>query len=536
MINNLSRRDFLKTTGAMAAVAATSGIVSSFSSNQNEVDILIKNGLIIDGTGSIGFSGSIGITGDTITDIGNLGVITAKKIIDAGGTVIAPGFVNIHCHTYGGIINQPGFSSVMQGITTELGGLCGDSTGPTRNGKNIGDYLDEMSKEKLGINFATLVGHGTIRSLVVGQEGREPTADELKKMKALVEEAVQGGAFGLSTGLEYTPGTFAKLPELIELSKPLKKYGLQYASHMRNEDFFLLDAIQETLTIGREAECPVEISHLKVQGKPNWGNIDRVLEMIEKASQEHGNVNFDCYPYTAYATGLSNLFPTWSREGGTARFRERLQDKKSAEEIKDYVIKKVESLGSWNSVMITSARGENRKYGGMRMDDIARDKGTDPYDETVAMMLSGGADTVCFGMSEENTKRILAHPLCMICTDGSAQAKGAGIVHPRNFGAFARVLGQYTRDEKICDLQDAIHKMTGLPAGKIGLKKRGILKKGNYADIVIFDPKTVNDTATYQNPKEYPTGISHIIINGKIAVENGEHTGALAGQVLRFEP
>ena len=370
----------------------------------------------------------------------------------------------------------------------------------------------------------------------MGQEGREPTSAELQKMRALLDEAVQGGAFGLSTGLEYTPGSFAKTPELIELSRALKPYDLLYASHMRSEDNFLLEAVEEALTIGKEAGCPVQISHLKVQGKPNWDKTDRLFDMIEAASEERGNVHFDRYPYTAYSTGLANLFPVWSREGGNARFMERLQDEKLAEQIKSYVTDKVQSLGSWHSIMITRVRGEDSKYAGWRMDDIALDKNIDPYEETLTMMLSGGASTVCFGMSEENTKRILAHPLCMVCTDGSAQAKSPGTGHPRTFGSFPRVLGYYTREQKIFDLPTAIHKMTAMPAEKLHLEKRGRIRPSYYADIVIFNPETIKDTATYEDPKQYPVGISHLLVNGEIAVKDGEHTGTLAGRVIRFQP
>jgi N-acyl-D-amino-acid deacylase len=536
----LTRRNFLKDSGAAAVSIFISDGLLKCIRNPNvtpqEFDILIKNGIIIDGSGNQGFKGSVGVIGDEIAAIGDLKDAAGKITIDASGQVVAPGFINIHSHTLEGIINLPGYSSIMQGITTELGGNCGGSQGPTRDGKNVGDYLNDMSKEKLGLNFATLVGHGTIRRLVIGEEGREPTLAELQKMRALVDEAVQGGAFGLSTGLEYTPGSFAKTPELIELSRVLKPYNLLYASHMRNEDNFLLEAVKEALTIGKEAGCPVQISHLKVQGKPNWDKIDRLFDMIETASEERGNVHFDRYPYTAYSTGLANLFPVWSREGGDTRFRERLQDKKLAEKIKSYVIDKVKSLGSWHSIMITRGRGEDSKYAGWRMDDIALDKKKEPYEVALTMMLSGGAGTVCFGMSEENTKRILAHPLCMICTDGSAQAIGPGTGHPRFFGSFPRVLGYYTREQKIFDLPTAIHKMTAMPAEKLHFEKRGRMLPGYYADIVIFNPETIKDTATYEDPKQYPVGISYVLVNGQIAVRNGEHTGTLAGRVIRFQP
>lgn len=533
----MSRRAFLTTAGGAAGLAVTGNLVYCVQ-ERGTYDILIKNGLIIDGTGSPGYEGSVGVIGDTIAEIGTIGDARASIVIDAGESVIAPGFINIHSHTGSGIVNSPGYSSILQGVTTEIAGQDGSSRGPAGNGNTIGSYLDELSRQELGLNFATMVGHGTIRNAVIpNNEDREPTSGELARMRALVEEAVQQGAVGLSTGLEYTPGAFAKTPEIVEMAKALSPYGLPYASHMRNEDNFLLEAVEEALTIGREAGCPVQISHLKVQGQRNWNKIDRVLELIENASSERGNVHFDRYPYVAYSTGLSNLFPVWSREGD--RFLERIADSSLKDRIRNEVENKVRTLGSWNSVMVSRVRtGEDRKYTGWRMDEIAGDRNTDPYEETVAMLTRNGGSVgmVGFGMSEENTKRILAHPLGMICSDGSAlSSESGGSPHPRNFGAFARVLGYYTREEKIFELHTAIQKITSMPAEKLRLKKRGILKKGNFADIAVFDPASIKDTATFQDPKQYAEGVSHVLVNGKLAVDNGKHTTVLAGRTLRFE-
>ena len=531
---DLNRRKFLKVTGAAVAVAAAGNLVNC-SQDPRQFDIIIRNGLIIDGSGSPGFTGSVGIIDDLVSDIGILSNAAAPVVIDAEGLVIAPGLINIHSHTGSSIVNNPGYSSILQGVTTEIAGQDGSSRGPSDEGRNIGDYLDELSQQELGLNFATMVGHGTIRGLVIGQSDREPSSNELARMRSLVDEAIQSGAVGFSTGLEYTPGSFAKTPELIEMAKALEPYGLPYTSHMRNEDNFLLEAVEEALTIGRDAGCPVQISHLKVQGESNWDKIDPLFEMIETASSQRGNVHFDRYPYVAYSTGLSNLFPTWSREGG--RFLERLSDASLEKEITTYVVNKVRTLGSWNSVMVSRARAEeDQKYAGWRMDEIAADKNTEPYAETVAMLLRNGGSVgmVGFGMGEENTKRILSHPLGMICSDGSAMTtESSGSPHPRNFGAFARVLGHYSRDEKIFDLPTAIHKMTAMPAEKLLLEKRGKLKRDFFADIVVFDPDNVKDNATFQKPKQYAEGIRYVLVNGKFAVKDGKHTGVLAGCVLR---
>ena len=274
-----------------------------------------------------------------------------------------------------------------------------------------------------------------------------------------------------------------------------------------------------------------------MQGQRNWNKIDRVLELIENASSERGNVHFDRYPYVAYSTGLSNLFPVWSREGDG--FLERIADSSLKDRIRNEVENKIRTLGSWNSVMVSRVRSaEDRKYTGWRMDEIAEDRNQNPYEETVAMLTRNGGSVgmVGFGMSEENTKRILAHPLGMICSDGSAlSSESGGSPHPRNFGAFARVLGYYTREEKIFELHTAIQKITSMPAEKLRLKKRGILKKGNFADIAVFDPALIKDTATFQDPKQYAEGVSYVLVNGKLAVDNGKHTTVLAGRTLRFE-
>ncbi|KPK77927.1 MAG: hypothetical protein AMJ79_01590 [Phycisphaerae bacterium SM23_30] len=503
------------------------------SAEPRQFDILIKNGFIIDGSGSEAFSGSVGIIGDKIAAVGKLEGVRADQVIDAANLTVAPGFINIHGHTNGTLLSHPeGMSSIMQGVTTEIGGQCGGS-----RGWKVGDYLDTLETRDIGINFATMVGHGTVRSAVLGQADREPTAEELQRMRAMVEEAIQGGAVGLSTGLEYTPGNFARMPELIELARALKPYGLPYATHMRNEDRQLLEAVAEALTISRQAECPVQLSHLKVLGKPNWYKIDRLFEIIEKASGERGNLHYDRYPYIAYSTGLSIIFPGWSKEGGNKQFLERLKDAALAEKIRREVQVKIDQLQSWHALMITSVRNEaDIKYVGWRMDDIARDKGADPYQEAVAMLLrnGGSVSTVGFGMDEENTRRILSHPLGMIGSDGSALPLEGGMVHPRSFGAFARVLGYYCREQKIFDLPTAIKKMTSMPAEKLKLDKRGRLETGYYADIAIFDPAAIKDTATFEKPRQFAVGVHHVLVNGKFAVKDGQHTGTLAGRPLRF--
>ena len=533
----ITRREFLRITGAGAVLGAGLSGCSIFqtgSSEPKEFDILIKNGWILDGAGKAGYRGSVGIIGDKIAALGSLDRAAAPQIIDAANLAVTPGFINIHGHTDGNLLTNPeGMSSVMQGVTLELGGQCGGS-----RGWNVGEYLDELESRQIGVNFATMVGHGTVRNAVLGSTDRDPTSQELEQMRQMIDQAIQGGAVGLSTGLEYTPGNFSQTPELIELARALKPYQLPYATHMRNEDRFLLEAVEEALTVGKQADCPVQISHLKVLGKPNWHKIDPLFEMLEIASRECGDVHFDRYPYTAYSTGLSIIFPTWSKDGGDRRFLERLQDASLLPRLRTDVQVKIDQLQSWHALMVTGLRhADDRKYIGWRVDDIARDKNNDPFDEAVALLLrnNGDVSTVGFGMDEENTRRILSHPLGMIGSDGSAVPLEGGMVHPRSFGTFARVLGYYCRQEKIFDLPAAVKKMTSMPAEKLKLDRRGKLEKGYYADIAIFDPATVIDTATYENPRQFPLGVHHVLVNGKLTVQNGKHTGTLAGRPLRFK-
>ncbi|MCP4713056.1 MAG: D-aminoacylase [Planctomycetes bacterium] len=534
---HINRREFLRIAGSSAILGVGlpgCSIFQTGSADPLEFDVLIKNGLIVDGSGESGYPGSIGIIDDKIAAIGSLDHAIAPQIIDATNLVVAPGFINIHGHTDGNLLTNPeGTSSVMQGVTLELGGQCGGS-----RGWNIGEFLDELDDLDIGINFATMVGHGTVRNAVIGSTNRDPNTQELEQMRQMIDQAIQGGAVGLSTGLEYTPGNFSKTPELIEIARALKPYQLPYATHMRNEDRSLLEAVEESLMIGREADCPVQISHLKALGKPNWHKIDPLFKMLEIADKERGNVHFDRYPYIAYSTGLSIIFPTWSKDGGNQRFLERLQDASLQQRIRADVQVKIDQLQSWHAIMVTSVRHEDdRKYIGFRVDDIARDKGADPFEEAVALLLrnNGSVSTVGFGMDEENTRRILSHPLGMIGSDGSAMPLAGGMVHPRSFGTFARVLGYYCREEKIFDLPTAVKKMTSMPAEKLRIDRRGKLEKGFYADIAIFDPATVKDTATFEKPRQLPLGVNHVLVNGKLTVQNGEHTGTLAGRPIRFK-
>jgi N-acyl-D-amino-acid deacylase len=359
-------------------------------------------------------------------------------------------------------------------------------------------------------------------------------------MAGMVSEAIRGGACGLSSGLEYTPGGFASRDELAAIAAPLAGTGLPYASHMRNEDDALLAAIEEALFVGRIAGVPVQISHLKAQGERNWWKAVVVVETLEFARASGVDVHFDRYPYVAYSTGLSNLFPLWSRDGGTDAFLARLDDDAQSARIERAVRDKIAQLGSWNSVQITSTGNDALSWArGRRLGDLAGERGSEPYALLLDIMRADRASSgmVGFGMSEDNTAFFLRHPLGMVCSDGSALAttgpQASGSPHPRSFDTFPRVLGHYVRERRIMPLQTAIRKMTSMPAGKLRLDGRGRLARGVFADIVVFNPATVADRATFEKPHQYPVGIPHVIVNGEAVIRDGEHTGAHPGRVVR---
>jgi N-acyl-D-amino-acid deacylase len=384
-----------------------------------------------------------------------------------------------------------------------------------------------------------MVGQGTVRGAVVGNEDRPATEEEMARMKALVAEAMEQGAVGLSSGLEYTPSGFATREELVELASVLAGTGYPYASHMRNEDDGVLAAVEEALHVGRLAGVPVQISHLKAQGERNWWKASVILDLLEDVRDAGVDVHYDRYPYVAYSTDLSNLFPNWAKSGGNRAFLERLDDPEARPALEVYARGKVAQLGSWNSIQISSTRTEGNEWvRGRRLGDAAREAGEEPFAMAVRLLREeGSVGMIGFGMSEENTARILSHPLGMVCSDGTVFAPSGplsgGSPHPRSYGTFPRVLGHYVREKKVMSLETAIHKMTGLPARKIRLQDRGVIRPGAYADLVAFDPSTVRDTATFEEPHQYPEGIGLVVVNGVLTVRDGKMTGELAGRPVR---
>ncbi|MCL5031486.1 MAG: D-aminoacylase [Bacteroidetes bacterium] len=562
-MKKINRRKFLQSSSLLgvSALAFGSTTLNRFSLRSNGFDVLIKNGKIIDGTGRAEYSSDIGIKDGKILAIGNLNSSDALKIIDAKGLKAVPGFIDIHSHTdVDLILNPKAESKIRQGVTTEVTGQDGFSWGPLggpeldktlKNFKEeygedlscrtLKEFLDNFSSRKFSPNLITMLGLGTIREVFVGLDNRPATKDEMNLMFTEVVKGIEAGAVGVSTGLEYTPGSFASTEELIELCKAVpEKYRL-YATHMRNEDDTVLEAIDEAIKIARESGSRLQISHLKVSGKSNWYKADEALEKIDKAIAEGIEVHADRYPYVAYATGLSNYFPLWSRDGGTEKFMERLKDSSLKDKIKQYADKKASNLdGDWNGILISNIpKDDMRIYQGKTIKQIADENGLDYYDAAVKLILDSenSVDIVGFGMEEKSTEKIIAHPRVMIASDYGSHAPyppmNKTIAHPRSYGTFPRSIAKYVRERKICSLEEMIKKMTSMPADKINLSDRGRIEEGRAADVVLFDYDKIQDKATYTDPHQYPDGIPYVIVNGEVVIHQGEHTGAFPGKVIR---
>ena len=542
-----NRRDFV-ITGASSLVALTGA--PAFIRRQGAHDLVIRGGTVFPGSllaessDGDGIQADVAISGEKIAAVGR---VTGRgtEEIDARGMAVAPGFVDIHSHGDGSIEDDPRMESVVrQGITTIVCGQDGSSRGTTGDQQpasgGFAAMLASVEARKPAANVASMIGLGSVRGRVVGNMDRPATPDELRTMVGMVEAALAEGACGASSGLEYTPGAFASTAELIALCKPLAARGLPYATHMRNEDDRLLDSIDESIAVAKGAGCPLQISHLKTQGPRNWSKLDTVFARIADAARNSVRVTFDRYPYIAYATGLTNLFPVWSRDGGTDAFLARLADPAVSPRIKSETLAKVDLIGGWENVHISSVRDStDRAAEGKRLGAYAKAVSTDPYDLTVAMLNRnrGSIGMVGFAMSEENLDRILAHPKGMVASDGGSFAiegpTRRGSPHPRGLGTFPRVLGRYVRERKALTLPNALSKMAAVPAAIIKLPNRGMLKAGWAADVVVFDPSTVADRATYEEPFQYPTGIKAVVVNGVVALRDGQRGAQLTGKSLR---
>ncbi|HLE68304.1 MAG TPA: D-aminoacylase [Vicinamibacteria bacterium] len=498
-------------------------------------DLLIRGGVVVDGTGEPSFQADVAIRSDRIARVDRNGIAAslAKEILEAKGLVVAPGFIDMHAHIQTTIHEYPlAENFTRQGITTIMASLhSGDQPWP------LEDYMASLD---VAPNVGFFAGHSWVRKEVLGLENRDPTPSELERMKSLVEQSMKQGALGLSTGLLYVPANYAKTEEVIELAKVAARHGGIYVTHMRNEGSGLLDSVAEAIRIGREAGLPVQIQHHKAVGKPQWGLSARTLLMIDQARGEGLDVKLDLYPYTASSTGSSILFPQWSLAGGPEAFASRLSDPETRARI-ETDMKRIfleERAGDDLSSIQFRVVPSNRAYDGKTLSDLARDRGMPQTVATavellIELQLAGGFSAIYHSMNEEDLASILRHPLAMIETDGDNVSYGIGFPHPRSYGAFPRVLGRYVRELKLLTLEEAVRRMTSLPAVQVGQQERGRIAEGLFADVTVFDPETVGDRATYTDPHQYSVGIHHLIVNGRPVIRNGAYTGERPGRVLK---
>jgi N-acyl-D-amino-acid deacylase len=503
---------------------------------QKQADILIKHGKIIDGTGNSWFYGDVAVKDGKIIAIGNLKTWLADKIIDATGLIVAPGFIDVHTHIEEDEIKNPlATNFIMDGVTTVITGNCGSSH------VDIQQYLSFIDSLRLSVNVATFIGHNDVREAAMGMANRAPTNDELNKMKMLVDKAMQDGAVGFSTGLIYTPGTYAKTDEIIALSKIAATYNGVYTTHMRNESDSVTFAIDEALNIAKAANISLEISHFKVGGQQNWGRSKQTLAMVVKAREQGLDVTIDQYPYTASSTSLNTLLPDWVLADGDSTVKNRLKNIDVIKQAKDYMLKKLAArkLQHFSFAVVANYKADTT-LNGKSIEAInllwkRKHTATEETKTIIDMIKNGGASMVFHGISENDVKYIMQYPFNMPASDASIRVYGEGAPHPRGYGTNARVLGKYVREENVMSLEEATRRMTSLPAQKFHFKDRGLLREGFAADIVVFDAATVNDLSTFQKPHQYSTGFKYILVNGKITMENAAQTGVRNGTVLYGE-
>jgi N-acyl-D-amino-acid deacylase len=498
----------------------------------SDYDLLITNARIIDGTGNPWFRGSIAIKDGRIVRVGRIDAASAKQTIDARNQIVAPGFIDVHTHVEDIFGNPNAENFIRMGVTSLITGNCGGSA------TDIGAFLGRYREKPLAVNLATLIAHGSVRAKVMGLDDRAPTPDEQQKMNVLVEQAMKDGAVGLSTGLIYVPGTFAKTEEVVELAKAASKYGGTYASHIRDEGNDVAAAINEAINIGEQAQMPVEISHFKISAKALWGESPMTIGLVKAARDRGLTVTVDQYAYTASSTSLDVRLPNWVVAGGRAEGRKRVADpearKKIVAEMKADLKKK--HFKDYGFAYVASYR-PNPEYNGKNIAEITQNaRGKKKLDDQIEQILEmydkGGAAMVYRVMDEGDVQNIMRQPFTMIASDSGVREFGAGVPHPRGYGNNARVLGRYVRELKILTLEDAIRKMTSLPAQTFNLRDRGQIREGFAADIVIFDDSKIGDKATFEQPHQYAEGFSSVIVNGKMVFDGTKMTGAMSGEPL----
>ena len=498
-----------------------------------QYDLVITNARIIDGTGNPWFRGSVAVKNGRIAKVGFFDTSHAKTTIDAKNLIVAPGFIDVHTHVEDIYDNPSAENFIRMGVTSLITGNCGGSE------LDIKKFLDRMTDKPIAVNLGTLVGHNTVRAKAMGLDDRPPTPDEQAKMDALVEQAMKDGAVGISTGLEYLPGMFAKTDEIVELAKVAAKFGGVYATHMRNEGVDVKKSIAESLTIGEQAKIPVEISHFKISDKTLWGHSDETLGMVRAARAKGMTVTVDQYAYPASSTSLDVRLPNWAVAGGRSEGRKRLADPATREKIVSEMKQNLKEKGFKDySFAYVASYAPNPQFNGKNIAEITETvrrskKVDDQIDQILEMYDKGGAAMVYRSMSEDDVRNIMREPFTMIASDSSVREFNVGMPHPRGYGDNARVLGEYVRNQHLFPLEDAIRKMTSLPAQTFSLRDRGQIREGFVADLVIFDDATVTDKATFDQPHQYALGFSSVIVNGQIVFDGQKMTGALPGQPLR---
>ncbi|MGA3213190.1 MAG: D-aminoacylase [Terriglobales bacterium] len=533
---------------------------------RTQFDVVLRNGRICDGTGTPCVSGGIAINGDTIAKVGDLGDARGRTELDVHGQVIAPGFINLMSGESGLFIDGRSQSDIRQGVTLEIFGE-GESMGPMNDAmraeyeKQEADFhydaswhtlaegLDTLARRGISPNIASFIGAATPRVNVMGRADRAPTAAELDQMRALTAKAMEDGALGVASALIYQPGVYARTDELIALAEVAARYHGIYISHIRNEGDREPEAIDELITIARQAKVPAEIYHLKVSGEKNWGNLPAIIRKIEDARAEGLKITADMYTYTAGATGLDAAMPPWVQEGGLEAWRKRLRDPAIRERVKREMRSPTENwdnlylaAGSPDKVLLIGFKSEKLKpLTGKTLGEVARMRGTSPEDAAMDLVIEDDSriGTVYFLMNEENIRRQIVLPWVSFCSDEDSRGIDGVFLkssaHPRAYGNFARVYARYVRDEKLLTVEEAVRKMTSLPASNLGIARRGTLREGYFADVVVFDPQTIQDHATFEKPMQFATGVSQVWVNGVAVIRDGEHTGAKPGRVVRRE-
>ncbi|MFC1557654.1 amidohydrolase family protein [candidate division KSB1 bacterium] len=511
-----------------------------------EFDIVIMNGHVIDGTGNPWYKADVGVKDGKIAKIGNLAVAERDKTIDATGLIVSPGFIDFHNHSDNEMLTHPKAENyIRQGVTTLFIGHCGSSTVPSEDYPTFNTYFSQIEKQGIAPNIAVQIGHGTLRGYVIGGEDRDPTAEELEEMKEHVAGAIEEGAYGLSTGLVYFPGMYAKTDEIIELCKVVTEYDGIYTTHVRDDGAHWEEAVLEALEISEKSGVRLQVVHNETH-YPNWGKLDMIMNHIEDARNKGMLVSCDVIPTLCGSQGLNTVFPNWALEGGTAGLIVRLKNPEERAQIRNYVLNEKDKHTSPSSTLIADGYAEKIWIEGKHLEDWARERGQHPVDAAMDMIIekNGSYGIILEFHNEDDICDLIRHPLASIVSDGSVEPFGEGTPHPRSYGCFPLVFRKYVRGEtrseeprevgrKILSLPEAVRKITSCPAQRLRLRDRGLLREGMWADITIFDPETISDQATYANPHQYPVGIPYVLVNGEIVVENSAQTENLPGEILR---